>query len=384
MAVYDILPDTNLTGADVRDTLNANGGSVGDNFTSFFTSGANISMWAKFKPNVSPTLFFDLQAWKSNGYRGADGKCGLTILSKKTTMSNFHTYLENGSALWSYTPPKGGRTEPMRMGDFRGYYPKATNPIGLMNTNGYSQNGSANVYGDVEFNIEVLDVSDYNLTYGDIRIGGENGTPLTDYYLGIFAWKSSTQWAYKTNTKPLGQSYDFTIKIPLTTGEWKITPFFCSVSQNGIQEAEGTYVGANVPTKIFNIISTNDMMEFAIQGQWNKAKTKIQNISISVKNNINASVTVKNIAVSLRGIDKYGVDYDAGSPVFVYYKGSSSNTISIPANSTFTTSAGDFGDITLQNPDYLTYSLRATGYVGDKLYTDILDMGNMDEDQPEA
>ena len=88
--------------------------------------------------------------------------------------------------------------------------------------------------------------------------------------------------------------------------------------------------------------------------------------------------------MSLRGIDKYGVDYDAGSPVFVYYKGSSSNTISIPANSTFTTSAGDFGDITLQNPDYLTYSLRATGYVGDKLYTDILDMGNMDEDQPEA
>ena len=45
MAVYNILPSTNLKTEDIRDTLNANGGSVSNDCLTFFTDAANIRMW---------------------------------------------------------------------------------------------------------------------------------------------------------------------------------------------------------------------------------------------------------------------------------------------------------------------------------------------------
>ena len=42
MAVYSILPTTNLKAEDIRDTLNANGGSVNNELTTFFNTSINI------------------------------------------------------------------------------------------------------------------------------------------------------------------------------------------------------------------------------------------------------------------------------------------------------------------------------------------------------
>lgn len=52
MAVYEILPATNLKWDDIRDTLNANGGNVNNMAITAFQSGANIQRWAKYKPVV--------------------------------------------------------------------------------------------------------------------------------------------------------------------------------------------------------------------------------------------------------------------------------------------------------------------------------------------
>lgn len=378
MAVYDILPDTNLKGVDIRDTLNANGGSVGDNFTSFFTSGANINMWSKYKPVVYPVEFFSLDEWKGlNGHKGAYkgfyGDCGLTI-PVRATIETFRTILESGEAMWSYTPPAGGTTEPMRLGDFRGYNPKAINPIGTLDTSGYSQNGDVNVEGNVTFDIEVATGMTNNLEYGDIEI---NDVPLTQFYLGVYAVKGSS-YRYKTNKVPIGDEYSFSVDLPLTTGEWKVFPFLCDVMQTG-KESKGVYLSANVHPKTFTIRSTNDKVEFTIFGIWNASMTKVQDITVAVKNNTSSDVTLKEIGVSLFG-SKGIEDYNVGSPATVYYGGSKDNTLTVPANSDKTTSVGEFDTITLGDDNYGRYFLFASGKDGDTIYSHTYDV---EEPMPE-
>lgn len=367
MAVYDILPEEELNDADVMDSINAYGGKV-DKIMECFVA-ENIDMWSKFKPVISPELIIPLEIWKAEGYRGLNGDCGLNIMTKGT-MEALRPYLENGEALWTYNAPKGGETEPMRFDDFRLYNPRAVNPIGELTTDGYSKNGSATVEGNVTFSVDVLSGMEYNLNFEDIRIGGTNGTPLTSFYLGIYAWKDNA-WKYRTNNVPLGQNYNFTVDIPLTTGEWKITPFFSSVPQTGTGTA-GVLLGANLQTKVFSIISTNEKVEFRVHGTWDSKKTKVKDIYVFVKNNTGSVVTLKNIGVSLRGVVASGVDYGVGNPDTVYYKGSAVNTLSVPANTDVVTEPGDFGDITLVDarPSY-EYQLRGSGYVGDTLYSDM-------------
>lgn len=372
MAVYDILPDTNLKGVDVRDTLNANGGSVGDTFTSFFTSGANINMWSKYKPVVSTDLFHSLDEWKGlNGFKGAykgdNGDCGLTIPTR-ATIAEFRTILESGTAMWSYTPPTGGQSQPMRVGDFRGYNPKAVNPIGAIDSDGYSQNGDYNVEGNVTFNIEVSTGMVNNLEYGDIEI---NDVPLTQFYLGVYAIKGSS-YKYKTNTVPIGSDYNFSVDLPLTTGEWKVFPFLCNTKQTGT-ETKGTYLSANMHPKTFTIKSTNDKVEFIIFGSWNSSMTKVQDITVTVKNNTSAAVTLKEIGVSLFG-SQGTTSNNVGSPATIYYGGNKENTLTVPANSIKETTIGEFGTITLGDDSYGRYYLYASGKDGDTLYSDTHDV----------
>ena len=59
MAVHDVIPDR-FTNLDVRDTLNAGGGSVGDHSEDYFSDRARINIWSWLKPieldNRFPTL----------------------------------------------------------------------------------------------------------------------------------------------------------------------------------------------------------------------------------------------------------------------------------------------------------------------------------------
>ena len=134
MAVYEILPEANLSMDDVRDTLNANGGSVGNDLVSYFSASANINKWAKYKPEDYKKNFnLTDDERKSNHY-------GLTM--------NAYQYLLNASSIiakdgkidisndknsflyklckgtlgqFDYVLPKGGENSPYRLGDFRRY-----------------------------------------------------------------------------------------------------------------------------------------------------------------------------------------------------------------------------------------------------------------------
>lgn len=116
MAVKNILPTTNLEYSDIRDTLNANGGSVNNNMGSLFTEEAKIDKWAKYKPVRFNEAFPNYDTyWKAqNGYCGlVPAKCGPDYIT------------DSQNLIWEYELPRGGESEPFRLGDFRGYNPKA-------------------------------------------------------------------------------------------------------------------------------------------------------------------------------------------------------------------------------------------------------------------
>ena len=139
MAVYDILPSQNLKWDDVRDTLNANGGVVSNVAETAFKSGANINMFAKYKPSdIGAVNFtrdnpgaFVVDSWdgqlvtiKDKWWIGKNGTCNINI----PIIDNLENNAPN-DVPWSYIPVPGGQNAPYRLGDFAGYDAKATSDM---------------------------------------------------------------------------------------------------------------------------------------------------------------------------------------------------------------------------------------------------------------
>lgn len=112
--IYEILPTTNLKYDDIRDTLNSAGGSVNNDVASAFKESANINMWSKHKPVKHLKLFpTDYNYLK-------EAKYSLAIPSMVHPVNNGR--LTND--VWQYEIPTIG-VDPLRIGDFRNYNPKA-------------------------------------------------------------------------------------------------------------------------------------------------------------------------------------------------------------------------------------------------------------------
>lgn len=115
MAIYDILPTTNLKWDDIRDTLNAGGGSVTNIVSTAFVKSANINKWAKYKPVRLNEIFPSYDTY----WKAQDGYCGLVPAKCGAD------YITDSQKEWTYNLPRGGESEPYRIGDFRGYDPNA-------------------------------------------------------------------------------------------------------------------------------------------------------------------------------------------------------------------------------------------------------------------
>lgn len=50
MAVYDVIPTSNVKFDDIRDTLNSKGGSVSNDTRTAFKTTSGIAKWSKKKP----------------------------------------------------------------------------------------------------------------------------------------------------------------------------------------------------------------------------------------------------------------------------------------------------------------------------------------------
>ena len=126
MTAYKKIPTSNVLMTNVRDTLNTNGGNVGNDLTSFFSPSANVNPFSKKKPVILEQAFCqDLDSSQPNyvekWWRDKYWWFGF----KPITPNDDLGWLYRNNVKWEWNPPKGGTAEPMRLGDFRGYKPSA-------------------------------------------------------------------------------------------------------------------------------------------------------------------------------------------------------------------------------------------------------------------
>lgn len=181
MAVYNILPSTNLKTEDIRDTLNANGGSVSNDCLTFFTDAANIRIWAKYKPFKYPKNFNVTDNERSSR------NWGLSNVPYWDNVNYMADYVRNGSPLagncgtpyFAYIPPVGGTSEPLRLEDFRGYYTEAVQPY-LPYNDAVMMADSTTAFS-ITVPVNVQPSQQYNLTLADLHYINSGGSVVGDW-----------------------------------------------------------------------------------------------------------------------------------------------------------------------------------------------------------
>lgn len=317
------IKETNiLLPQDIGGVLRDSGVAVDiDEPWTFFS--ADLNMWSKKKPVVKSALFISLSSWKSDGWKGDDGRCGITIPTY-TSVANFRNAVNNGTTWWSYTPPNGTTAQPRRLGDFRGYDTDAYNPIGAVATNGLRDSD-----GYVEFDIDVLipsGTSSTNLTLSDLSI---NGTPLSNYYLGVYLWNSSRYMLY-TGTTPIGSADGLSVQIPVdVVGTYQYVPFLCSKAQTGTGVA-ATYMGLNYQPKTVSIVQSTSVYTIGVSAYWNNTHTGITVGFVTLFNGDSSARTFSNIKVYVYRTGTSATDGSSGEKVAEF---SVSGSWSVPANS---------------------------------------------------
>ena len=104
-------------------TLNANGGSTDEKFSSLFKAAANVNKWAKFKPQNSDNRFKLSEEERKLGNYGLD----LTWSGSARTPQSLLIELSQGKDFYPYVTLK----PPYRMSDYLGYNTKAPAPYSL-------------------------------------------------------------------------------------------------------------------------------------------------------------------------------------------------------------------------------------------------------------
>lgn len=162
MAVKTILPTTNLEYSDVRDTLNANGGSVNNNMASLYSESAKINRWSKYKP---VTYYKDFPEFEEDWWKGDDKKCGLNIMDTSVDGEIINIY--NSGNAYTYVPVSNNK---YRLGDFRGYFPKAEPYIRTNVSKDTIFEWDFNNNGPKTLPIQVVRASDTSLTINDVKL----------------------------------------------------------------------------------------------------------------------------------------------------------------------------------------------------------------------
>lgn len=218
MAVQTIIPSTNVTMVDIRDTLNDAGGVVDNNLVSFFSASAKINKWAKYKPTKYYGLNFATGNESPLQWQAGDGLCGFTSGSVVFNAISSLVAAYKAGATFVYELPTGGSSYPYRLGDFRGYYPSAKAPIwsftytGQMASNNSASRSTFTILGNEDIN------TSYNLRMSDILPDGSMA--LSSYYFGVVIVNSSGSVVLtKKSASPIGTSAGFTLDVTVTQNE---------------------------------------------------------------------------------------------------------------------------------------------------------------------
>lgn len=224
-----------------------------------------INKWAKFKPIPRPNVSYAEQlktvngqlVWKSVAeleaelktpwWIGNDGKCGFAFSTSEalgTVSSGFlYNLMQSAGLPWTYTPPSGASSQPLRAYDFIQYYADAMRPVTGINNNLKVVSGNLTVYLDT-----VRGLGDLNVNLSDMTINGVAGS---NFYIGVLIYKTSSAggWTFAFSTSTVGngaETVSFT-NMNSFTGNVTIVPFFASKRANqGIDPGNGVYLSCDV------------------------------------------------------------------------------------------------------------------------------------------
>lgn len=237
MAVYDIIPVTDITDDDIHDTLNAHGGTV-SSVSSFFSARANINMFSRRKPVPYSKVFcqdFDSSKpdYDKTWWKGNNGDCGISI-PVYTTMDAVRDVTNGTLNGWTLFLPKGGSSEPFRLGDFARYSAIADAPFKKFNIPERVGQGTT-VNCLFEYNI---------VSEGDTSLNLSDFVSLEDCYLGVKIYNtvSGEQYWNTSSLKVKEGANSVSIKIAVNRldSNWIAFPFLCTKPQpqgEAIQQA---------------------------------------------------------------------------------------------------------------------------------------------------
>lgn len=252
-----VIPDTNVNLAtNIRDVLNAAGGSVGNNVISFFKPDAKIDKWARFKPTIYYGLDFPNGTEEPKQWQARDGLCGFDESSILFNSTSALVSAFNNDSVYTYLLPTGGTAAPLRLGDFRGYKTDAVSPVwsfdytGQIYANDSSSSSTFTILGNSSID------TDKNLQMKDILPDGVSS--LSEFYFGVvIADKSgSVKETIKSGSK-LGPDAGFNSNVTLsqsqlgTPGNYIAYP--CFIDAKGSQ-----FVAAPTGLLEFEVLASAD------------------------------------------------------------------------------------------------------------------------------
>ena len=300
MAVYDIIPTSNITFNDIRDTLNSSGGSVNNEVASAFKTTSGINKWSKHKPvRLQVDFCQDFSSSAANYYpnwwKAYDGNCGMILpiyTSIGSTSQGFIHDIINKNFSWTYTPPTGTSAQPLRLGDFLGYNRNAINPISepIENITAYKD-----IDGYLNFNFDMAISPNHpsNLTLQDIAV---NGVTLDNYYLGMIMWRTTgLSTIIATSTNKIGTSeLSMKFKPAIVGGAYKAALFVSSVviDPNGDISA-GKFIPLELRQFNLQVNKYGTTIKITPIADWN-GTTQVD-YSVAVQNLNSGSFTVRNI-----------------------------------------------------------------------------------------
>lgn len=281
MAVLTQIPNAPVVYDDLRDTLNANGGSTNNEHKSFFVADANVNSNARYKP---VRLAQDVTDNQPNWYKAYNGLCGFNLANASASswdaLRECYGRANNG---WVYELPQGGSSQPMRISDFRGYHPKAK-PLsyGLVAPNVVYK---TQTYASISLNISAND--GYSLTWNDFDT-------LKNYYFGVYIY-SAGHVMRMTSASTLangGSLIEFSPSM-LQVRAYKIYPFISSVKYI-YTESDKVMTLYSLP-KIAPIdLEVKSSVIIITLTATRDSRSQTISYSVIVKNNNSSAVTLSN------------------------------------------------------------------------------------------
>lgn len=289
MAIYSILPSTNLRYQDIRDTLNANGGTVGNtsaDANSIWSANAKINMWSRNKPVVVDAMAKITDADRVNINFGLDASTynslfaqpsAVEINNKVTNISHdtngFLYKLAKGLLkYWQYNKPVAGR-DWLRISDFLGYYPYAVSPLpkALSYYYAFSAAGAVNI----PITTNTITDTDHNVDLTTLHIPANiinTKPPLSSLYKGLLFFKdglTDVMWATeesvgKGHVKLINNDY---VTISDKVGTWSVIAFF---STKALQLNDYTD-----SSQMFLLPASYEVMEITLYDAANPVKIEI-------------------------------------------------------------------------------------------------------------